>query len=84
MESMRAGVCLAQFVAKVCMLQLEAGKHFLVESPAGSELFWLQCFERIWNLGAVVQINVPQCEMGLKVNGEPISKNTTLMASVLT
>ena len=77
------GVALAGFAAKLCWIQLDAGRHFILENPAGSELFKLSSIAAIFNHEGVVKVNVPQCAMGLRVHGEPILKNTTLMASSL-
>ena len=65
------------------MKQLQAGRHFLIENPAGSELFQLDIYQRLWATGKVVSINIPQCALGLQVHGEPTLKNTTLWASSL-
>ena len=60
---------MAAFAAKVCRVQLNGGRHFLVENPAGPELFHLACFEAIWSTGKCAKINAPQCALGLMVDG---------------
>ena len=79
--SRRVVDCLARFAARVRNIQSGAGRHLLVENPAGSELFHLPCSEAIWNIWKVVKINVPQCALALVVDGRPIYKNTTVLAS---
>ena len=81
-KSRKIGGPLAEFAARICWIQLRVGRHFLVvESPAGSDLFHLQCFEELWNTGNVVKCNIPQCALGLIVDGQPICENTALFAS---
>ena len=72
---------LAEFAALVRMLQLQTDRHFIVDNFARSELFHLSCFAAIYNIGKCVKVNVPQCALGLVVDGEPICKTTTLMVS---
>ena len=80
-KSGKVGESLAEFAARICWIQLRASRHFLAENPADSELFHLRCFEELWNIGNVVKRNIPQCALGLLVDGQPIYKNTTLFAS---
>ena len=72
------GEQLAKFAAEVAMIQLNERGRFLIENPAGSEMFQLPCFKKLWETQRVVSINVPQCALGLRVYDEPILKNTTL------
>ena len=72
---------LATSAARVVRLQMSVGRHFLLENPPGSGLFELDCFKSIWAIGKVVPINVPQCALGLVVDGHPIYKHTTLWSS---
>lgn len=55
-------------------LQLGAEMHFLLENPAGSSIFDLECFREVWESGRVVAINMPQCALGLVVERQPIYK----------
>ena len=55
----------------------------MVEQFAGSELFWLNCFEEIWNISRVVDINIPQYAFGLDVHGALACENATLLPSSL-
>ena len=79
--SREIGERLAQFAAKLCRLQLKAGRHFILENLAGSGTFSLACFRELWGSGQVVSINVPRCALGLVVQGGPIYNNTILPAS---
>ena len=72
---------LAESVARLCQLQFSDNMLLLVEDPAGSELFHLVCFERTWDIGRVVKINIPQCVLGLRIDGRPFYNNTILFAS---
>ena len=65
----------------MCGTQIRDNRHLVVEHPAGSEIFPLDCFENIWNAGNVVKINAPQCALGLVIDGQLIYNNTTLFAS---
>ena len=80
-KSSKISETLAEFVARIGWIQLRASRHFLVENPAGSELFHLKCFEELWNTGKVVKRNIPQCALGLIVDGQPIYMNVALFAS---
>ena len=80
-ETRRIGELLATFAARIVRLQIEANRHFVLENPAGSGLFHLECFKRVWESGKVMSINVPQCAFGLVVDGIPVRKDTTLWAS---
>lgn len=77
----QVGEMLATFAARVVRLQLDVDRHLLLEDPAGSAIFDLELFGKLWKSGKVVSINVFQCALGLVVDGTPIYKNTTLWAS---
>ena len=72
---------LANFAAAVAMKQLSCGRHFLIENPAGSEIFQLPSFQKLGRSGRVVSVNIAQCALGLRINSQPIRKLTTLWAS---
>ena len=80
-KSRKVGEISAEFVARTCESRLGTNMHCLVESTAGSELFFSDCFDRLWNTANVVKRNIPQCALGFIVDGQPIYKNTTLFAS---
>ena len=80
-ETRRVSEILAVFAARVARLQITAGRHLLLENPAGSGLCGLDCFRGIWESGEVVAVNVPQCALGFIVGGQPIYKNTTPQVS---
>ena len=81
-RSRKVGECLAEFVALVCRMHCCVNGYIFVESPAGSELFRLQCFTAVWDAGEVVNINVPQCAFGLVVDGQSIYNNNVLIAGI--
>ena len=80
-QSRNTGEQFAEFAAHICNIQLGAGRHLLVENPVGIELFHPKCFDATFNEGKVVTINAPQCAVGLVVGGQPIYKDTILLAS---
>ncbi len=59
------GVTLARVFARIAELQMRAGRYFLCENPAGSELFQLPEFIKLWTTGQVGSVNFPQCAVGL-------------------
>ena len=81
-RSWEIGLVLARFMAKVCRIQMDENRYFLIENPAGSELFQLPEFERLWKTNKVGKIIFPQCGLGLVTpEGEPIHKPTELWAN---
>ena len=69
---------------QIAEIQLEGGRHFLEENPAGSNIFK----DKRWNrlrikYPFICDVNFPQCQTGLKhpVSRLPIQKNTTFRAS---
>ena len=72
---------LADVAAHVAMIQLRAGRHFVIENPDPSDIWHLDSFLQLWNTGKVGKVTFPQCALGLQVDGEPILKRTTLWAS---
>lgn len=79
--SREIGVKLASISAQVAMYQLREGRHFLIENPAGSEIFYFELYRELWDTGKVVSINFPQCAFGFRVQNIPIHKNTKPWAS---
>ena len=76
------GEKLANLCARVALIQLESGRHFLVENQRGSELFGLRGFLALTKTGRIVKCNFPQCAAGLRSpDGMPILKFTTIWAS---
>ncbi len=76
------GEKLANLSALVARRQLEAGRHFLLENPRGSELFKLPSMVKLRRDYDVADVTFPQCAVGLKSpDGQPILKWTTLWAS---
>ena len=75
-KARQIGECLVEFGGRVCMIQLSADRHFIVENPAVSEIFHLLCFVAVFNAGKVVQVNVPQCALGLVLDGQTENTHT--------
>ena len=77
------GLKLANFLVQIVEIQLAAGRFILIENPAGSELFDLPGFIRLWKTGKFGRIIFPQCATGL-LNPEgtlPIRKLTELWSN---
>ena len=73
------GEALAQVMADAIELQMRGGRFFLMENPAGSEIFDLGCMQRLKNIAPVGSITFPQCALGLvSLEGVPLKKMTTL------
>ena len=75
------GKVLADFAAEIALLQLQYNRHFIIENPAGSEIFSLPSFKRLYDTKCIAAINFPQCALGLRVHGDLIYKYTTLWTS---
>ena len=69
----------SQFGPSGCSLL--QGDMFSLGDLAGSGILNLECFKQIWASGEVAVVNVPQCVLGFIVDGQPVYKNTTLLAS---
>jgi len=81
-KSRRTGLILASLMAEICRIQMGGNRYFLIENPAGSELFQLPEFEQLWKSNRVGKITFPQCGLGLVTpEGEPIHKLTELWAN---
>jgi hypothetical protein len=81
-KSRTIGLKLARLMAITAMIQITADHFFLIENPAGSELFQLPEFRDLWNTGKVGKITFPQCTVGLKTpEGLPILKLTELWSN---
>ena len=72
---------LPTFAARVCQLQLNPNRHFLLEVPAGSGIFSLVCLNFLREIGKLVSFIVPHSVLGLVVGGGFIYKNSILLAS---
>ena len=80
-KSRRTGLILARLMAIVAEIQMNGNRYFLIENPAGSELFDLPEFRKIWSTDKIGRIIFPQCSVGLETpEGEPIHKLTELWA----
>ena len=67
---------LDEFIPWLCALRVEANSHFFAEHFAASELFGLQCFKRICDIGRVVNVSASYCALGLTVHGGPAHTHT--------
>eukprot|EP00971_Amphidinium_carterae_P149186 2958012-Amphidinium_carterae.2 len=81
-ESLRNGAACSTFAARIVREQLTHGRHFILENPAGSDLFrcaeW-QAIDRTWT---ITKVTFPQCALGLKSpSGRPMQKLTTIWTS---
>ena len=78
----RIGTIIADFCADIAEFQLKEGRHFLLENPAGSDLFKLPSWDKVISKYNLPSINFSQCSLGLvDPDGIPVKKPTTLLAS---
>ena len=78
------GVALAQFCAEIADMQCAAGRHFVVEQPAGSDMFALPAWEQLARKFPLVKCHFDQCRVGLRMSRPPhlpIRKPTVLVSS---
>ena len=78
------GVALAQFCAEIADMQCAAGRHFVVEQPAGSDMFALPAWEQLARKFPLVKCHFDQCRVGLRMSRSPhlpIRKPTVLVSS---
>ena len=78
------GVALAQFCAEIADVQCAAGRHFVVEQPAGSDMFALPVWEQLARKFPLVKCHFDQCRVGLRMSRPPhlpIRKPTVLVSS---
>ena len=75
------GMVLAQLVAACCKIQLDGARHFLVENPQTSRLWFTACFVNLQRRG-VHWATLDQCMTGLcDPLGKLTRKSTCFMAS---
>ena len=82
----REGAKHVETAAAAYRRQLDMGKHFLHEHPAGSASWDLECMRQLAQDSRVYVVTGPQCRWGLKVvgpDGKPgyVRKRTTWMTS---
>ena len=76
----RIGEELANLYAKLCLLQMAGGRHWLLENPLGSDLFRLKSWKEIEPYAHKVSFH--QCLLGLcDQDGVPVRKATQMWAS---
>ena len=68
---------LADFAARLAMIQLEAGRDFLTENPQGSQLWKLPSWQKVLAHPRTVSVIHDQCMSGLTIpdrhnDGKPI------------
>ena len=83
-NSRSVGLQLAAVMIKVIEAQMRNERFFILENPAGSELFKLPDYVKLYKTGLVCSIRFPQCPLGLKSpEGVPIYKLTELWSNHL-
>ena len=80
MENRKRGEALANFFAKICLLQMAGHRHWIVENPHGSDLFKLPSWRELEPFAHKVVFH--QCLLGLTdQQGNPVRKATEMWAS---
>ena len=83
-ESRDEGEHFAYMCYNVAVLQLQAGRHFVIEQPQGSELYKLSFWNDLALDSCIHKCVFDQCQVGLRApgpNGLPIRKRTELWAT---
>ena len=81
-ESLIISKALAAVAARIADKQLQAGRHFLLENPRGSQNFNEEGLSTLDDKFGIYAADFPQCAAGLvSPTGEPIQKWTTFWAS---
>ena len=78
------GLPLAKLCARLAELQIEGGRHFIVEQPAGSTMFQLPEWKKLASDHKLYQCQFDQCCVGLRMNRPPylpVRKPTVLISS---
>ena len=82
--SRRKGETLASLCADIASLQVESGRHYIVEQPLGSDLFRLPKWKSLSLRPGHVECVIDQCMVGLRSPTSPpmhVKKPTCLWAS---
>ena len=70
------------FVAELYQIQLDSGRYFLHEHPAGATSWQLNCVQALLSKANVERVNGDQCQYGQKDStGAPIRKATGWMSN---
>ena len=78
---------LARLAGELALHQLQRGRHFLTEQPAGSTMFSLAVWQRVLRHPSVAQVKFDQCQTGLRLTASPggsimpVKKPTVFTAS---
>ena len=82
-RSMLISIPLARLCGAIALWQMSQGRHFIVEQPAGSEMFRLEEWQKLAEKYEIALVRFDQCQVGLvgRKTGLPIKKRTELWAS---
>eukprot|EP00971_Amphidinium_carterae_P096853 1917235-Amphidinium_carterae.1 len=81
-RSLQNGILCSRFAADLARIQLEAGRHVVIENPRGSDLFARPEWTALQRQYQLIAVTFPQCALGLQSpSGQPIFKPTTLWSS---
>jgi hypothetical protein len=64
-----------RFVCELYQLQIDAGRYFLHEHPAGASSWSLECVEEVSKQGGVMIVRGDQCQFGAEYNNQPVKKH---------
>ena len=83
-QAKREGIPLARLCAQLARFQMQSGRHFILEQPAGSTMFELDEWKRLATDFELFRCQFDQCCVGLRMNRHPflhVRKPTVLVAS---
>ena len=81
-EKRRKYMPMVEFCIQVAIYQLRNGRHFIIENPAGSAMWWQHVFKRIIDHPQVCWGTLDMCAFGMKdPNGYYYYKPTSLLHS---
>ena len=72
-----------RFVCQLYQMQINAGRYFLHEHPAGATSWKEECVENVWRQPSVERIVNDQCQFGQQYDDEPVMKPTGWMSNSL-
>eukprot|EP00971_Amphidinium_carterae_P349854 6491262-Amphidinium_carterae.1 len=76
------GSACSRVCAEVSLLQLQGGRHFLVENPQASQLWQRQEWQQLTMQHALFHVTIDQCAAGLvSPTMQPMRKRTTFLSS---
>ena len=79
-QARQDGEILAAFAISICFLQLQEGRHYVLENPQASRMWQLFHMARLWNHPRTVIATCDQCMYGLKDPAGMYTRKSTTFA----